>query len=174
MSDDMFMAAELPAKKSKFALLNNQKKVRLVKMAKEKKAIKVLSLAKPISSLTVSEVTALLHWHDVPKDGKLGEKRKRWEKIVESGASPPSYLKWTEEDEAALSKLEAEPISIKETALGRMKQRHKQELLATFRALPKEEREAFIKEMAGEEVGGERVEDKRQESKEEDGQEGAI
>ncbi len=48
MSDDMFMAAELPAKKSKFALLNNQKKVRLVKMAKEKKAIKVLSLAKPI------------------------------------------------------------------------------------------------------------------------------
>ena len=173
-SDDMFMAAELPAKKAKIARLKEEKKVRLAKMEKEEKAMKILSLAKPISSLTVPEVTALLHWYDAPKDGKLGEKRKRWEKIVESGSSPPSYLKWTEEDEAALRKLEAEPISIKETALGRMKQQHKQELFATFRALPKEEREAFIKEMTGEEGVGEIVEDKRQENKEEDGQEGVI
>ncbi len=55
-----------------------------------------------------------------------------------------------------------------------MKQQHKQELFATFRALPKEEREAFIKEMTGEEGVGEIVEDKRQENKEEDGQEGVI
>ncbi len=118
MSDDMFMAAELLAKKAKNSQLKEEKKVRLTKMAKEEKATKVLSLAKPILSLILSEVMALLHWHNMPTDGKLGEKRKRWETIFKSGASPLSYLKWTEEDEAALQKLETEPISIKEMDLG--------------------------------------------------------
>ncbi len=136
--------------------------------------MKVLSFAKPILSLTLSEVTACLNWHNVPKDGKLGEKRKRWEKIVKSGASPPSYLKWTETDEAALRQLETEPISIKETALSQMKEQHRKEIFATFRALKKEEREAFIKEMMGEEVVSEMVEYKRVESKDVNGQEWAI
>ncbi len=75
-------------------------------MVKEEKAMKVLSSAKLILSLTVSKVTALLLWHNVPKDSKSGEKGKRQEMIVKSGASPLSYLKWTEEDEAILRKLE--------------------------------------------------------------------
>ncbi len=55
-----------------------------------------------------------------------------------------------------------------------MKEQHKTDIFATFRALPKEEREAFIKEMMGEEVDGERVKDKKEESKDEDGQEWAF
>ncbi len=90
-SNDMFMAAELPAKKAKIAQLKEEKKVRLVN---EEKTMKVLSLAKPKGSITLSEVTALLNCNNAPKDGKLGEKRKRWEKIVDGGASPPSILKW--------------------------------------------------------------------------------
>jgi len=54
---------------------------------------------------------------------------------------------WTAQDEAALAKLEAKPVSIKETALGRLKEQHKQELLATFRVMPPEEKEVFLMEM---------------------------
>mmetsp|Transcript_21662 Transcript_21662/g.44701 ORF Transcript_21662/g.44701 Transcript_21662/m.44701 type:complete len:81 (+) Transcript_21662:144-386(+) len=54
----------------------------------------------------------------------------------DSGKAPPSHKVWTAQDEAALAKLEAKPVSIKETALGRLKEQHKQELLATFRAMP--------------------------------------
>ncbi len=66
-----------------------------------------------------------------------------------SGAAPPSYLKWTEEDETALCKHETEPIYIKEMAIGRMKEKHKKEIFATLRALSKEKIEALIKEMTG-------------------------
>ncbi len=74
---DMFMAAKLPAKKAKIAQLKEEKKVSLAKMAKEEMGIKILSLAKYIVSLSVTEVTALLQWHNEPKDGILRENRKR-------------------------------------------------------------------------------------------------
>ncbi len=99
---------------AKIVQLKEKKKLRLAKMAKEEMVIIILSFAKPIASLSVSEVMAarwvniaslsvsevmaLLQWHNEPKDGKLEEKRKRWENIVMSGATPTSYLKWTEDD----------------------------------------------------------------------------
>ncbi len=125
-------------------------------MAKEEIAMKILSLAKSISSNSASEVMALHHWHDLPK-------RERWEKIIISGAVP-SYLKWTEEDEAVLRMQEAEPISTKEMDLGQMKEQHKKEIFAIFRMLPKD-REVIIKDMTVEENGGTMVEGKGEESK---------
>ncbi len=55
-----------------------------------------------------------------------------------------------------------------------MKEHHKQEIFATRRALKKEEMEAFIKEMMGEDVVSEMMEDKREESKDDNGLEWAI
>ncbi len=124
----MFMAAKLPAKEAKISQLKEEKKVRLTKMAKEEIAIKILSLAKTISSISVFEPIALLQWHNQQKDDKLGEKRKQWEKIVMSGAAPPSYFNLTEDDEIALHKLEAKPTCIKETDHCRMKEQHKKEI----------------------------------------------
>ena len=66
-----------------------------------------------------------------------------------SGAAPPSYLKWTEEYETALCKLETDPICIKEIALCILKEQHKKEMFAILRALSKEKMEAHIKEMTG-------------------------
>ncbi len=57
----------------------------------------------------------------------MGEKRKQWEKIVMSGAAPPSYFNLTEDDEIALHKLEAKPTCITESDHCRMKEQHKKE-----------------------------------------------
>ncbi len=91
-------------------------------------AINILSLAKPISSLSVSEVTALPHWHNASKNGKLREKKKRLEKIIMNEATPPSYLKWIEIDELVLHKLKAKPIYFKKIALCRIKNINKRNI----------------------------------------------
>ncbi len=55
-----------------------------------------------------------------------------------------------------------------------MKEQHKKEIFATFRALSKEEREAFIKYLTGKEVVGITMNGKIEQSKDEDEIEGAI
>ncbi len=56
----------------------------------------------------------------------------------------PSQKEWTEEEESALVKLEAESVAIKETALDCLKELHKQELIFTIRAMSSVEKKAFI------------------------------
>lgn len=63
--------------------------------------------------------------------------------------SAPSLIKWMIEEEASVEKLEAEPILIKETALGCLKEQHKHKLLATFKALPQEDKAVMLVEMTG-------------------------
>ncbi len=75
---------------------------------------------KPIDALTGYELTALLKWHGVekPGDGKVAQRRDKWMKIVEERRVPPSVREWSIDEEAYLTMLEAEPILIKENALG--------------------------------------------------------
>ncbi len=68
-------------------------------------------------------------------------------KIVEERKVPPSVKEWTIEEEASLTMLEVEPISIKETALKSLNEQHKRELLATFKVLSKQEKAAMLTEM---------------------------
>ncbi len=88
-------------------------------------------------------------WHEVlkPGEGKVDEKREKWRKIIDSGKAPPSHKVWTAQDKAELTMLEAELVSIKETSLGCMTEQHKQQLLATFRAMSPEEKEGILLEM---------------------------
>ncbi len=70
-------------------------------------------------------------------------------KILEQGNAAPSFKDWSVEEESALAKLEAEPISIKETALGCLKEQHKHELLATYCAMSDMKKQAFMQELTG-------------------------
>ncbi len=85
---------------------------------------KILEQGKEIKALTGIELMALLKWHGVAKrgGGKVSERREMWMKILEEGKVAPSFKDWSVEEEAALSELEAGPVSIKETALGCLKE----------------------------------------------------
>mmetsp|Transcript_18894 Transcript_18894/g.38980 ORF Transcript_18894/g.38980 Transcript_18894/m.38980 type:complete len:96 (+) Transcript_18894:782-1069(+) len=89
--------------------------------------------------------------HGVAKGGdiKVSEKREMWLKILDKGKAAPSFNDWSVEEEAALARLEAEPVSIKETALCRLKEQHKRELLATYRSMSDMEKQAFLQELTG-------------------------
>ncbi len=104
----------------------------------------ILDQGKDIKELTRIELMTLLKSHKIlkPGEGKVEERREKWRKIFK-----PSHKVWTAQDKSALAKLEDEHVLIKETALGCLKEQHKQELLATFRAMPPEEKESFLMEM---------------------------
>ncbi len=166
-SDNMFKAAELPHQKAQIAEMKKEKKEREAGIEKDSKVKSILEVKKEINSLTGDELTSLLRWHGAKKasEGKVEERRRKWRKIVKDGVQAPAYAKWTDEDKAALALLEKEPISIKDTALGRLQEQHKKELLATFKALPPNEKADFLKELNGGEAG---------EGKEEEGGEEAA
>ncbi len=70
-------------------------------------------------------------------------------KILEEGKVAPSFRDWSVEEETALAKLEAEPVSIKDTVLCHLKEQHKRELLATYHAMSDMEKQAFMQELTG-------------------------
>ncbi len=106
---------------------------------------------KDIKALTGNELTALLKWHGVAKGGdiKVPEKREMWLKILDKGNAAPSFNDWSVGEEAALASLEAEPVLIKETALGHLKEQHKHELLATYCSMSDMEKQVFLQEDRG-------------------------
>ncbi len=60
--------------------------------------------------------------------------------IVEAQKVAPSVRKWTAEEEASLVALETKPISIRETALGCLKEQQKWEMIATSNQCPRRKR----------------------------------
>ncbi len=92
---------------------------------------------------------------------------------MEAQKVAPSVREWTVEKVASLTMLEAESISIEETALCCLKEQQKQELLPTFKALSKEEKVAMLTWMTG--VGVDDGKKTEEEGKaEEDGEEAKI
>ncbi len=152
-SDDMFKVAKLTTKKSSIEQLNNwkNKKERVVGIERELIVRKILEQGKEIKALTTIELMALLKWHIVAKrgDGKVSERREMRMKILEEGKVAPSFRDWSVEEETALAKLEAEPVSIKDTVLCHLKEQHKRELLATYHAMSDMEKQAFMQELTG-------------------------
>ncbi len=100
-------------------------------------------------------MTTLLKRHEVPKpgDGKVFEQRAKWKATLESGKAAPVHEQWTVDEEEAMIRLETDAVSMKETAFGHLKEQHKQELIATFKAISPEEKAKIMKELksAGEE-----------------------
>ncbi len=100
-------------------------------------------------------MTTLLKWHEGPKpgDGKVDERRAKWKAILESGKSTPIHEQWKDDKEEAMTKLETEAVLMKKTAFGCLKEQHKQELFATFKAMSPAEKAKITEELdsAGEE-----------------------
>ena len=147
--DDMFLAAEIePTKKAIKELEKEKKRWEVLKLNQEK-ALAVLALGKPIANLRVSELEILLKWHDNDnwKGGNKEEKCIKWQAIVNSGAAPADIVEWTEEHNNRLQTLKSKKLTIKDTALGRLREENERELKATFQSKTVEERQTMLEEL---------------------------
>ena len=60
---------------------------------------------------------------------------------------PPSYKKWTPEDEEKLKGMEDGPVELADTCLGRFQDKKRKEMEESFAAAPKEEQEEMLKKL---------------------------
>ena len=99
--------------------------------------------------MTVQELNALLKWFNEPNptQGRVDKKRNCLKKLLDDGKAAPIFSPWTEREELELAWLKTEPISIQDTAIGRLQSIHEREIMATFKAMAKEEKAAFLKEL---------------------------
>ena len=98
------------------------------------------------SKLTSGDLTALLTWHRVPKVGELNKEEKlaKWGRIMNSLKPPPSYEKWTHEDEVKLEEAQSDVVEMAHTALGHMVALKKKELLLAAREMSQEEFDQLV------------------------------
>ena len=90
-----------------------------------------------------------MKWHQVKmeKGAKVPDKRRVWKEICEEGRSPPSYEKWTEEDEERLMATTKSDLSLADTQFGREVATKKRELEASADFMSREERERMIRKL---------------------------
>ena len=68
-----------------------------------------------------------------------------WKAKVESGACPPAYRKWTDEEELELVNLQrGASFSLKETQLGRLEEERKKEFEGSIARMPRAEGLAYL------------------------------
>ena len=83
----------------------------------ERRAWGVLCLTKSPSQYVVKEMLTLLKWYkvDLEKYRLKADRLRKWEEILRSNVQPPSYQKWSDEDEAKLVDLrrkEIKPVTL--------------------------------------------------------------
>ena len=90
-----------------------------------------------------------MKWHQVKmeKGAKVPDKRRVWKEIVEEGRSPPSYEKWTEEDEERLMATSKSDLTLADTRFGRAVATKKRELEASADFMSREERDRMIRKL---------------------------
>ncbi len=81
------------------------------------------------------------------KGAKVPDKRRVWKEIIDEGRSPPSYKKWTEEDEERLMATAKSDLSLADTRFGRAVATRKRELEASADFMSREERERMIRKL---------------------------
>jgi hypothetical protein len=117
---------------------------------RSKGAIIILKKETPVDKLKKNELEVLLLWHGVLKKdhpkGNIG-KQAMWGRIKESNAQPPSFQKWTEQDETSLRHLQNENIDVSDTALGRAETNLKIQINASFQKMNKDTRLDFIRDL---------------------------
>ena len=75
---------------------------------------------------------------------RVDSKRWKWIELLNLNKSPLSYNPWKKSNELHLQELEEFNISMENTALGRLKELHKQEMRATFLSMNQEGKNEFI------------------------------
>ena len=101
-----------------------------------------MSLGKEPPTYLAKELTTLLKWYQIPaKEMPKGKAAcvARWQEIVEKGLQPPTYEKWTADDEAKLEKMKEFKIEIEDTALGRRRETSKRQMFSSIAHFSPEE-----------------------------------
>ena len=127
--------------------LETEKQSRLSLEKYETAATEIIRLNSNIEDLNVDDLTTLLLWHQIPKRNmgtRKAQKLVLWTNIVESQASPPEYVKWTDEDKSRLEKIKSKQLTIADTALGRFRSEKKRELKQTFKSMEQQERNEIL------------------------------
>jgi hypothetical protein len=149
-SDDFFIKNRLKVKEREVSRLKIEKKDKVEKETREAEAMKILQEEIPVDKLKKGQLEVLLIWHGISKkDHPKGNTTKQamWGRIKESNVPPPSFQKWTEQDETLLNALKNENIDVSETALGRAETTLKLQIDASFQKMDKESRLEFIKDL---------------------------
>ena len=119
--NDLFIAAEVVARKDERAEEEKKKKLALQLQDAEVKALTILQQEKSAQSLIVKELDVSLAWRQAPKvaSAKKAEKLVKWQNIVASGKAAPLFVRWTNDDEERLKSPMVESIDINDTNYGR-------------------------------------------------------
>mmetsp|Transcript_17495 Transcript_17495/g.42058 ORF Transcript_17495/g.42058 Transcript_17495/m.42058 type:complete len:194 (-) Transcript_17495:107-688(-) len=90
----------------------------------------------------VKELTILLKWYQIPaKELPKGKAAcvARWQEILEKGLQPPTYERWTADDEAKLEEMKEFKFGIEDTALGRRRETSKRQMFSSIAHFSPEE-----------------------------------
>lgn len=95
----------------------------------------------------MKELDTVLKWYATPKLGNMNKEAKlaAWTNICEKSLSPPTYTKWTEDDELKLVEASNPVVEMRHTALGRMESLKKRELTIAASKMTDEEFDAIVK-----------------------------
>ncbi len=146
-SDDIFISAEMSTREKEMKRLTTEKNRRLKQMKVEEKGQRVLDTKGDDSkSWTVADVDAVLAWYNHPQRNKLSKelKLKAWDAIRDRGKPPPTYERWTDDDEQELLAASNMNITVDDTALGRARKKKELDLAQAIRMMTKEELEAAL------------------------------
>ena len=139
--DDFFIAAEKNKRKQEYAELLKERKARKGFQKQEEDALAVLAKELSVEKMNATELGTNLKWNKIPSS-KQGSKQAivaKWKTIKENKKPPPTFDKWTDQDEHKLHDLKSYKIEMKDTVLGRMEVSRTQESEASFTSLTKEE-----------------------------------
>ncbi len=97
------------------------------------------------ANLTAADLTTLLTWHQHIKVAGMNKATKvqAWKDIVDNHRQPPFFSRWTEDDERKLAEACQTTVDIGHTALGRMEEMKKKELVLVAATMSNEEFEAL-------------------------------
>ena len=98
------------------------------------------------ASWTVADVDAVLAWYNHPQRNKLSKesKLKAWDAIRDRGKPPPTYERWSDDDEKELLEASKTDITVDDTALGRAQMKKKLDFEQAIGTMTKEELEAAL------------------------------
>ena len=119
-SDDFFISHEIGENEEACGDAEKDKKRQQQLQMTEERALAIIAQGKSVDLLLVTELDALLAWHQVDKTkgAKKADKLETWKKILLDGQQPPEYEHWTEEDKERLLALCVTKIEMKDTQYG--------------------------------------------------------
>ena len=109
------------------------------------------------TTMTGTDLTALLTWHQHPKVASLNKNAKfvAWMEIKRRGKAPPALNKWTHDDKEQLKEAQSNVVEMAHTALGHLEALKKKALLLAALLMTQEEfdklavkREKLVVELA--------------------------